>query len=322
MSHNSRNGSNREYEERDERSPLLPHHAHRNKAVSSSSSVASFIKDHTFSPLPDFDSPSSLPLAYVPPLLLQCLISGLADASTFTLTKTWVGFMSGSLVQVVINSFDYLLPSDSNAGNSTEDTRAKLISNVSALIGFILGCQLTSNLVLRVATDRTKRITIVLFSFYRCIATLVIVLLGMKYSAFRLQGSLGWLVNSILAASLGCQSTYSTDLATPFSNTVVFTATLTSVSSDLHLPMLHLDKANRFKLLSLIGLLGGAALSQTILKVATKASQRDKHEAVQHALLVLAGMELLLGVSWYLCGIAANWEQHRSPEAQNHEDEE
>ena len=47
--------------------------------------------------------------------------------------------------------------------------------------------------------------------------------------------------------------------------------------------MLHLDKANRFKLLSLIGLLGGAALSQTILKVATKASQRDKHEAVQHA---------------------------------------
>lgn len=274
-------------------------------------SFGSFLREHAFSPLPKFDSGDSLPSAYVQPLLLQCLITGLGDASTFTLTKTWVGFMTGNLVHMVINSFDLLLPSDSNASSDQQEIRRKLESNVSAIVGFAIGCQITSNLVSRLATERTKRITITLLSIYRSLATLMIILVGAQYPAFRLSGSLGWLVISVLALSLGCQSTYSTSLATPFSNTVVFTATLTSVSSDLHLPMLNLTRSNRFKLMGIVGLLGGAVLSQIVLKVATKASNRDKHQAVQHALIVLAVMELLLAMSWFLCGIVSSWRQHQ-----------
>ena len=300
----------------DERSPLLPNHAQlkkfarRTSSSSSSASWVDFLKWHAFAPLPDYDPSSSLPAVYVPPMLLQCMISGLADASTFSITRCWVGFMSGNMVQMVINSFDWLLPSDSNA-DSSGDAKVKLSSNVGALLGFIFGCQITTILIKRVSSDRTTRLTIVLLSLYRCLATLAVILLGIKYSEFRLNGSLRWLVNAVLAASFGCQSTYSTNLATPFANTVVFTATLTAVSSDLSLPVLRLDSLNRLKFLSIVALLGGGALSQTILKVATKASQRDKHEAIQHALFVLSGMELLLGLSWYVCGIAESWKQYQ-----------
>lgn len=298
--------------EQHERSPLLPHHAWRQKQEASTSWTG-FLRWHTFSALPDFDSGASLPIAYVPPLMLQCIITGLADASTFSLTRTWVGFMTGNIVQMVINSFDLALPSSTNAGSSESETRNKLVSNAAALVGFMIGCQITSHLIERVAGDRTKRLTIVLFSVYRSITTLALILFGAYFPAFRLHGSLDWLVTAILASSLGSQSTYSTRLATPFSNTVVFTATLTSVSSDLHLPSLRLDRANRFKALSIMGLMGGAAMSQIILKVATKASRRSKHEAVQHALIVLSGMELLLALAWYLCGIMSSWEEYHQP---------
>ena len=295
----------------DERSPLLPHHNQRTKdAKAASPSLPSFLKAYALSSLPDFESGDSLPPAYIPPLFLQCLITGLADASTFTLTRTWVGFMTGNMVQMVINTFDLTLPSPSNTSD-TYEVRKKLESNVSSLLGFVVGCQITAHLLKRLTTDRTKRLAIILLSLYRSLATLFVILGGLWYPAFRLNGSLAWIVISILAANLGCQSTYSTSLSTPFSTTVVFTATLTSVASDLHLPMLNLTGSNRYKLLSIVGLLGGAALSQVILKVATKASQRDKHEAVQHALIVLSAMELLLGLSWYLCGIAASWRQHK-----------
>lgn len=319
MSSNPRCGSNGERQHstvEDERSPLLPHHSGRRKDTASPRlslvSLASFIRTHAVSPLPGFESSNALPGAYVPPLLLQCLITGLADASTFTLTRTWVGFMTGNMVQMVINSFDLALPSPSNTDNSIHEVRKKLESNVASLVGFMVGCQITSIVVKRLSTDRTKRITIVLLSLYRSIATLAIILFGMRFPAFRLNGSLSWLVISVMAASLGCQSTYSTNLSTPFSTTVVFTATLTSVSSDLNLRMFNLSESNRLKLLSIFGLLGGAALSQVILKVATKASERDKHEAVQHALIVLSAMELLLGVAWFLCGVVSSWKQHKA----------
>lgn len=305
----------------DEQSPLLPHHARRRKgANASSTSIISFLRWHAFSPLTDFDSGASMPIAYVPPLLLQCFITGLADASTFSLTRCWVGFMTGNMVQMVINSFDLVLPSSTNAGSDQDEIRDKLVSNASALVGFMIGCQITSRLINRFSGDRTKRLFIVMFSLYRSMATLTLILFGARYPAFRLHGSLDWLVTSILAASLGCQSTYSTNLATPFSNTVVFTATLTSVSSDVQLPALGLDRSNRFKALSIFGLMSGAAVSQVILKVATKASRRSKHEAVQHALVVLSGMELLLGVAWYCCGIVSSWKQYRRPAT--HESEE
>ncbi|KAJ1027277.1 hypothetical protein NDA18_003286 [Ustilago nuda] len=295
------------------RSLFLPHQARRQKDTTTFalSSFGGFIRAHAFSPLPGFDSGNSLQAAYIPPLLLQCLITGLGDASIFTLTKTWVGFMTGNMVQMVINSFDLLLPSDSNADDNQGEVRRKLESNVSAIVGFMIGCQIASNLVTRLATERTKRITIVLLSLYRSLATLTIILVGTQYPAFRLGGSLSWLVISILAASFGCQSTYSTSLATPFSNTVVFTATLTSVSSDLHLLMLNLTGSNRLKLMGIVGLLGGAALSQVILKVATKASKRDKQQAVQHALIALSIMELLLAASWFLCGILSSWREYQ-----------
>lgn len=295
-----------------ERSPLLPSHAGRRKFSSTSSpSFFSFIKSHAFSPLPAFDSAESLPIAYLPPLLLQCLITGLADASTYTLTKIWVGFQTGNLVQIIINTFDFLLPSDSNTDGSTDAVRDKLQESLSSLLGFAIGCQITSNIIHRLSTDRTKRLTIVLMSVYRCATTLLIILLGMRYPAVRLSGSLDWVVIMVLASNLGCQATYSTSLATPFSNTVVFTQTLTSVTSDVHLPMLHLNGSNRYKLLSMFGLLGGAAVSQVILKVATRLTKSDRHIAVQRCLIVLSGMELLLGLMWLLCGIVSNWRQHQ-----------
>ncbi|CBQ71994.1 conserved hypothetical protein [Sporisorium reilianum SRZ2] len=297
----------------DEQTPLLPHHNRRKgAATASNASLSGFLHAHALSPLPAFDSDGGpLPSAYLPPLVLQCLITGLADASTFTLTRTWVGFMTGNMVQMIINSCDVLLPSDSNTDGSVETVRNKLWSNISSLVGFSIGCQITANVIKRLATQRTKRITLMLFGFYRSVATLLIILIGIRYPDFRLSGSLGWVVIMILASNLGSQSTYSTSLATPFSNTVVFTATLTSVSSDLLLTELHLSSTNRIKLLSIIGLLGGAALSQFILKVATAASKRDKHEAVQHALIVLSATELLLGLAWFLCGIVESWKQYR-----------
>lgn len=219
--------------------------------------------------------------------------------------------MTGNMVQMVINTCDVLLPSDSNTDGSVETARNKLRSNISSLVGFAIGCQITANVIKRLATPRTKRITLMLFAVYRSAATLLVILLGVRFPEFRLSGELGWLVIMILAGNLGSQSTYSTSLATPFSNTVAFTAALTDVSSDLLLTELHLSSANRIKLLSILALLGGAAGSQFVLKVATTASGRDKHEAVQHALIVLAATELLLGSTWYLCGIADSWRRYR-----------
>ncbi|CDS82210.1 uncharacterized protein SPSC_03030 [Sporisorium scitamineum] len=296
----------------DERTPLLPHHDGRKKTSTSNPTLPAFLRVHALSPLPDFDPEGGpLPSAYLPPLVLQCLITGLADASTFTLTRTWVGFMTGNMVQMVINTCDVLLPSDSNTDGSVEEVRHKLWSNISSLVGFSIGCQITANVIKRLASTQTKRITLMLFALYRSFATLLIILLGIRFPDFRLSGSLSWLVIMILASNLGSQSTYSTSLATPFSNTVVFTATLTSVSSDLLLTALHLSSQNRIKLLSIFGLLGGAALSQFILKVATAASKRDKHDAVQHALIVLSATELLLSLTWYLCGIVDSWKQYK-----------
>lgn len=297
----------------DERSPLLPRHGGRKAAVAAAhSGFRTFLWDHALSPLPHVESGGqTLPSAFLPPLLLQCVITGLADASTFTLTKAWVGFMTGNMAQMIINAFDVVWPSDSNADGSVAVAREKLQSNVSSLVGFVIGCQITAILVERLATQRTKRLTLVLLSLYRSMVTLLIIFFGIQYPAFRLSGSLSWLVIMIMAASLGSQSTHSTNLDTPFSNTVVFTATLTSVASDLRLPTLQLSTANVFRLLSMLGLFGGAALSQITLKVATAAANRDKHQAVQHALFVLSGMEFLLAVTWYLCGIADHWKQYR-----------
>ncbi|TKY87177.1 hypothetical protein EX895_003854 [Sporisorium graminicola] len=297
----------------DEQTPLLPHHDRRKAASAASSrSISAFLRAQAFSPLPAFHSDSDpLPSAYLPPLVLQCIITGLADASTFTLTRTWVGFMTGNMVQMIINTCDVLLPSDSNVDGGAETVGDKLRSNIGSLVGFAIGCQITAHVIQRLATTRTKRIALVLFSLYRSVATLLIILLGIRYPAFRLSGSLGWLVIMILASNLGGQSTYSTSLATPFSNTVVFTATLTSVSSDLLLTELHLSSSNKIKLLSIFGLLGGAALSQFILKVATTATKGDQHEAVERALIVLSAAELLLGLAWFLCGIVDSWRQYR-----------
>ncbi|KAJ9478146.1 hypothetical protein PHBOTO_001717 [Pseudozyma hubeiensis] len=303
----------------DEQSPLLPRHDRRKTSNTGSGlGFGSFLWKHALSPLPEIESGGeALPSAYLPPLLLQCLITGLADASTFTLTKAWVGFMTGNMVQMIINAFDVLLPSDSNADNDVGESRKKLYSNISSLLGFAIGCQLTGIVVQRLSTDRTKRITLVLISIYRSIVTLCVIIFGVYYPAFRLSGSLGWLVIMIMASSLGSQSTYTTSLSTPFANTVVFTATLTSVASDLQLVTLHLSTMNYFKLLSMLGLFGGAALSQVVLKAATAASRRDKHEAVQHALIVLSGMELLLGLLWYMCGIVSHWKQYRRSASSN-----
>lgn len=297
----------------DERSPLLPRHGGRKASIRvAHSGFLGFLCSHALSPLPQIEGDGeSLPSAYLPPLLLQCLITGLADASTFTLTKAWVGFMTGNMVQMIINAFDVLIPSDSNADDSVDEARGKLYSNISSLLGFAIGCQMTAILVQRLASERTKRITLVMISVYRSIVTLLVILFGIAYPAFRLSGSLSWLVILVMASSMGSQSAYSTHLSTPFANTVVFTATLTSVASDLHLATLHLSKPNRFKLLSMLGLFCGAALSQAVLKVATAASRRNKHEAVQRALIVLSGMELLLGFLWFSCGITSNWKRYK-----------
>uniref|UniRef100_V5EYD9 Uncharacterized protein n=1 Tax=Kalmanozyma brasiliensis (strain GHG001) TaxID=1365824 RepID=V5EYD9_KALBG len=244
-------------------------------------------------------------------------------ASTYTLTKIWVGFQTGNLVQIIINTFDFLLPSDSNTDGSADAVRDKLQESVSSLLGFAIGCQITGNIIHRLSTDRTRRLTIVCMSVYRCVTTLLIILLGTRYPAVRLSGALDWVVIMVLASNLGCQATYSTSLGTPFSNTVVFTQTLTSVTSDLHLPTLHLTGSNQYKLLSMFGLLGGAAVSQVILKVATKLTKSDRHIAVQRSLIVLSGMELLLGLMWLLCGITSNWKryQRRSSEVLPDEDD-
>lgn len=273
---------------------------------------------HASTPLPEFSSPSELPSAYVMPLSLQCIITGLADSATYTLTKSWLGFMTGNLVQVVIFTYDAVLPSDSNAGSDAE-IMAKLVACASSIAGYTIGCQVTALIIERLLQHQHRRLMICLISLWRAFLTLSVVLLGMRFSSFRLQETLSWLVIGLLSTSLGSQATYSIALATPFSNTVVFTATLTEVASDPYLPLLRLSTPNKFRLLSIFGLLKGAALSQSILKVMTKGAQRNTYHAVQNALFVVAAMELSLALAWYCCGISANWTRFKERKYDSHD---
>lgn len=251
------------------------------------------------------------------PLSLQCIITGLADSATYTLTKSWLGFMTGNLVQVVIFTYDAVLPSDSNAGSDAE-VMAKLVACASSIVGYTIGCQVTALIIERFLRQQHRRLMICLISLWRAFLTLTVVLLGMRFPSFRLQESLSWLVIGLLSTSLGSQATYSIALATPFSNTVVFTATLTEVASDPYLPLLRLSTPNKFRLLSIFGLLKGAALSQSILKVMTKGAQRNTYHAVQNALFVVAAMELSLAIAWYCCGISTNWTRFKERKHDSH----
>lgn len=299
----------------DDRSFLPLHDARSqtkvNRRRSKLSYVMEFFRWHILSPLPQAKTGEPMPAAYLPPLLLQCIITGLKDGVTFSLTQTWVGFMTGNLVQFVINAFNLGLSPLLASGVSHATTRTRLELNASALIGFTVGCQLAAHVMQRLTSDRTIRVAIASFALLRCLSTVIIVAVGAKVVAFRLESSLGWLVIAILAAGMGCQSSYSTILATPFSNTVVFTATLTAVASDVKLPTLRLSKSNQLKLLSILGLLAGAALSQVLLKVAAKPDNRDQHLAIQHAFILLLALEFLMGLSWLVCGIRSNWTQYQ-----------
>lgn len=287
-----------------ERSLLLPQQDRQD--VQTKSSRLEFLKWHASSPLPEFSSPSELPTAYVMPLSLQCIITGLADSAAYTLTKSWLGFMTGNLVQVVIYTYDAVLPSESNHA-SRDEVVVKLVACASAIVGYTVGCQVTALIMERLLAQRHRRVMICAISIWRSLLTLTIVLLSMRFVSFRLQESLGWLMIGLLSTSLGSQATYSIALATPFSNTVVFTATMTEIASDPYLPLLQISTPNKFRLLSIFGLLKGAALSQSILKVMTKGAQRNTYHAVRNALFVVAAMELSLAVAWYCCGISDNW---------------
>lgn len=243
------------------------------------------------------------------------MIAGFADATTYTLTQSWVGFMTGNLVQFIINCFNLAVPPSVNDGISHGEDRRRLVLNLSALVGFTIGCQLTANAVKRIANDRTLRITLALLQLFRSTCTFIIVLGGAWRPSFRLQGSLAWLVIAILSSNLGCQASYSTFLNTPFSNTVVFTATLASVTSDVGIPLFRLSKGSQLKLLSIVGLLVGAVLSQIFLKLAVRASERAKHLAIQHVLIILLVLEFFLGILWMLCGIRSNWKQFKRQSA-------
>ncbi|PWN54105.1 hypothetical protein IE53DRAFT_383354 [Violaceomyces palustris] len=301
-----------------ELSPLLPRHG---ASGCSSRSWSDGMRERLSKPLPSRNPASSLAF----PLTLQCLLAGLSDASAYSVAKTWLGFMTGNMVQLVISVFELISPHmgakppairslgeqgfPALASSGYSETKVKLLNCSSALAGFVLGCK-----VAKVLSDRygpRSRALFVFFSIARSLLTISVLLMGIYVNPeFSLSGSKANWTLLVLSIPFGVQSSLSSLLATPFSTTVVFTATLTNVASELQFPTASTSPSSSSSLrplhwrsISILALLTGAAISQTLIN----ASQRirwngsqlgDLQTGVRVSLVGVALTEILLAYAW------------------------
>lgn len=117
-----------------------------------------------------------------PALLLQCLTTGLADGLAYSATQTWVGFMTGNLVQLVLAAF------------SLPDTMRRLLCSLSAIGGFSIGADLA-------ARFQPSRTALIASSILRAALTLTLTLVGIAYADFNLNGERAPVVLALVSTS-------------------------------------------------------------------------------------------------------------------------
>lgn len=231
-----------------EREPLLSTHSNgiTNRQHSSSSSIQRWKAS-----LSQSIDPNGCHAA----LTWQCVIAGAADAAAYSQTGTWVGFMTGNITQltiaIVTSIFNYPSPPSSIS-------RVWLSS--AAVLGFIFGA-LTATWIdsLYHGKHRGKL-------FISAIVRGAIFAALVPFLAFN--GWAGWYgmgVLVVMSANMGSMAVCATKLgSTPYSTTVVFTATMASLFSDPLLP-LSLSKASQIRAKSLFALIFGGACSQALM---------------------------------------------------------
>lgn len=259
------------------------------------------------------------------PLFLQCVLSGLVDSITFATSQTWVAFMTGNLVQLVLALTECVLlqqPSSEphhSAGDSAQESSAsRLLLSSTALLGFCIGAFLCSRFVFRPKrgeahnsrlTSRPTRRKYIIISLIHLLPFLVFPALQRGARDVTADSSLSVRMSSwlllLLAMPFGSQSHASLSLGQhPYSTTVVFTSSLSSLCSDLSILPVSATRQTAKRASSIFALLLGASLGGTLMRMeqlhAQSLSSRSKGVQTVWAWHAVILLQLLVASGWYV----------------------
>ncbi|PWN46441.1 hypothetical protein IE81DRAFT_344048 [Ceraceosorus guamensis] len=254
-------------------------------------------------------------------LALQCIVAGFVDAAAHGTTKTWVAFMTGNLTQLMISLVSLISISirrpaldayNTAATTSTTSTtnlpRDELLQRLSlsfsSILGFSLGAYLCQLGISRFGSSHRARL---LFTPL-CGSIVACVIAALAFfehrQGWQLAGRWGPIMLGLLAVSMGAQAAQGQRSGNaPWATTVVFTATLTQIFADPTFPLL--ANAGRKRVTSVLCLLLGAALAQTLLEFVRAFGQHDDASS-EHplslpiALLFLAVLQVWTALAWWL----------------------
>ncbi|PWN33232.1 uncharacterized protein FA14DRAFT_173051 [Meira miltonrushii] len=188
-------------------------------------------------------------------LTWQCVIAGAADAAAYSQTGTWVGFMTGNVTQLTIALVTTLLHNP-----SPPSSISRIWLSSTAVLGFIFGALIATWIDSHFHGKHRGKLVITALARGVVFAVLV------PFLAF--YGWSGWYgmgVLFVMATNMGSMAVCATKLgSTPYSTTVVFTASMASLFSDPLLP-LSLSKASQTRAKSLFALIFGGACSQVLM---------------------------------------------------------
>lgn len=302
-----------------ERAPLLP----RQQRTTSSSAPRSRLSETI-----------SVDAAWTA-LSLQCFISGFANTISFTCTKTWIGFMTGNLVQIALSIVIYshitllrAIRSDDDRGlvgsvfsqtdqQQMEDAMQRLLYSGIAIACFGLGAYLSSHL------SSSPRI-ITRYLHWTATTRGRLVVLPLLYSALTLLLSIflltpgatpipHCLLLTFLSFQAGSQASSALSLGgTPYSTTVVFTNPFTQVMSSNEFPGIFLPSSDsstassksktRQQAWSILLLVLGAIVAAVIIDVHPQGQAREGGTndvgVLEWALLTLGALQLILAAMW------------------------
>lgn len=193
-------------------------------------------------------------------LTWQCVIAGAADAAAYSQTGTWVGFMTGNVTQLTIATVTSLLTRPSPASSIS-----RIWLSSAAVFGFIFGALIATWIDSHFHGKHRGKLFISALARGFIFAALVPFLAFYGWS-----GWFGMAVLFVMALNIGSMAVCATKIgSTPYSTTVVFTATMASLFSDPLLP-LNLSKASQTRAKSLLALIFGGACSQALMILSSR----------------------------------------------------
>ncbi|CEH16183.1 Protein of unknown function DUF1275 [Ceraceosorus bombacis] len=259
-------------------------------------------------------------------LALQCIVAGFVDAAAYGTTKTWVAFMTGNLTQLMISLVSLISISIRRPAldahhiailNTTstlprDELLQRLSLSLSSILGFCLGAYLCQLGISRFGSSHRARL---LFTPL-CGSIVACVIAALAFfdhrQGWQLAGRWGPIMLGLLAVSMGAQAAQGQRSGNaPWATTVVFTATLTQIFADPTFPLL--ANAGRQRVTSVLCLLLGAALAQTLLEFLRAFRQHDDDDEVSEhplslpiALLFLAVLQVWTALAWWLVPSASD----------------